>query len=279
MGTMKKTGDIFVRINESDEATVERIIQRLEFRDRDPTFTQWRESYFDKLPFESATRILDAGCGTGVVTRAIARRAKGKCQVVGSDYSPALIDAARQQAKEFKLDSQIDFQVNDIHSLDFEDDYFDIVIAHTVLTHVANPAVAVRELQRVVKPGGVVAIFDGDYASLTFAYPDDKFARQFEEAFLQVIVNNPRLMRNLPQLLSQVQLDIRDVSSHVLAEVGKASYWMSAIDAFVPVLASSGLLPDDKLNDWVAWQRQAVETGQFFAASNFYTYITQRADG
>jgi hypothetical protein len=38
------TGDVFGRINEMDEATVEKIIQRLEFRDRDPTFTQWRDA-------------------------------------------------------------------------------------------------------------------------------------------------------------------------------------------------------------------------------------------
>jgi ubiquinone/menaquinone biosynthesis C-methylase UbiE len=272
------TGDIFGRINELDEASVEKIVQRLEFRDSDPTFTQWRDTYLDKLPFETATRILDAGCGTGVVTRAIAQRSKGKSQVIGSDYSPALIDAARQKAREFKLDRQIEFQVNDIHSLDFEDGYFDMAIAHTVISHVADPEAAVKELHRVVKPGGVVAIFDGDYASLTFAYPDDEFAKQFEEVFLHVIVNNPRVMRNLPQTLSTVGLDITGVTSHVLAEVGTAQFWMSAIEAFTPMIASSGLLPADKLNNWIAWQRKAVETGQFFAASNFYTYITRRSD-
>ena len=273
-----KTGDVFGRINELDEASVEKIIQRLEFRDRHPTFTRWRETYLDKLPIETASRILDAGCGTGVVTRAVAKRTAVKCQVVGSDYSPALIDAARQQTRELKLDDQIDFQINDIHSLNFEDGYFDIVIAHTVITHVANPEVAVKELRRVVKPSGIVAIFDGDYASLTFAYPDDEFAKQFEDVFLRVVVNNPRVIRNLPQNLVKVGLEIMDITSYVLAEVGTSQYWMSAIEAFMPMIARSALLSEDKLNDWLAWQRQAVETGQFFAASNYYTYITKRLD-
>jgi ubiquinone/menaquinone biosynthesis C-methylase UbiE len=262
-----------------DTETVEKIIQRLEFRDQDPTFTHWRETYLDKLLLKTASRILDAGCGTGVVTRALAKRSDVKCQIIGSDYSPALIDVARQQARAFKVDSQIDFQIHDIHSLGFADGYFDIVIAHTVLSHVANPQIAIQELRRVVKPGGVVAIFDGDYASLTFAYPDDMFARQFEAVFLHVIVNHPRVMRNLPQTLSKVGLEIVETMSHVLAEVGTARYWMSAIDAFVPMIAGSALLPEDKLNDWLAWQRLAVETGQFFAASNYYTYITRRLNG
>lgn len=273
-----KTGDVFGRINEVDEATVERLIQRLEFRDSDPTFTYWREAYLDKLPLASAARILDAGCGTGVVTRAIAKRAMGSCQVIGSDYSPTLIAAARQQARRFKLEDQLEFQVNDIHALDFKDGYFDLVIAHTVISHVADPALAIKELRRVVKPGGIVAIFDGDYASLTFAYPDDLFARQFEEVYLQVMVNNPRVMRNLPQILSKVGLEIMEITSHILAEVGAAHFWKSAIDTLVPMVASSGLLPEAKVNGWLAWQRQAAETGQFFAASNFYTYITRRLD-
>jgi hypothetical protein len=125
----------------------------------------------------------------------------------------------------------------------------------------------------------MVVIFDGDFASLTYAYPNDEFAGQLEEVYLKVMVNNPRLVRNMPQIFSKVGLEIREVSSYVLAEVGTASFWLSAIDAFIPVIGSSGLLPEAKLNDWVAWQRQAVETGQFFAASNFYTYITRRSDG
>jgi hypothetical protein len=53
---------------------------------------------------------------------------------------------------------------------------------------------------------------------------------------------------------------------------------MSAIEAYVPAIASSALLSEEKLNDRLMWQRQAVETGQFFAASNYYTYITRRTD-
>ena len=58
-----------------------------------------------------------------------------------------------------------------------------------------------REAHRVVRPGGTVAIFDGDYASLTFAYPDPALARTIEDKLIQLIVANPRIMRDAPRLL------------------------------------------------------------------------------
>jgi ubiquinone/menaquinone biosynthesis C-methylase UbiE len=272
------TGDVYNRINEVDDATVGKIIRRLESRDGNPTFTRWRDAYLDKLPLKNASRVLDAGCGTGVVTRAIAKRASSTCQIIGSDYSPALVNAAQQNAKELNLGGRIDFQVNDIHSLEFADGYFDVVIAHTVVSHVTDPVASVKELARVVKPGGLVAIFDGDYASQTFAHPDDELAQRVEAAYLKAVVNNPRVMRNLPQMLSSVGLEIVEVSSHVLTEVGTSSFWMSAIETYAPMIASSSSLSEDEINSWFAWQRQSAETGQFFGASNYYTYITRRTD-
>jgi ubiquinone/menaquinone biosynthesis C-methylase UbiE len=57
----------------------------------------------------------------------------------------------------------IRFAVADVHALDFPDDSFDVVHAHQVLQHVADPVLALREMRRVCKPGGVVAARDGDY--------------------------------------------------------------------------------------------------------------------
>ena len=59
---------------------------------------------------------------------------------------------------------------HDVHALGFPDDTFDVVHAHQVLQHVADPVAALREMRRVCRPGGVVAVRDADYAALTW-YP------------------------------------------------------------------------------------------------------------
>ena len=64
----------------------------------------------------------------------------------------------------------MDFRTGDVHALDFADGTFDVVHAHQVLQHVADPVQALREMRRVCRPGGVVAARDSDYAAMTW-YP------------------------------------------------------------------------------------------------------------
>ena len=85
-------------INEQDAATRERFIERLEFRATDPTFAAYREAYLELIDLPRAAAVLDLGCGTGVVTRAIAARDGFAGTVTGIDQSPEFIAAARRLA-------------------------------------------------------------------------------------------------------------------------------------------------------------------------------------
>ena len=71
------------------------------------------------------------------------------------------------------------FIVGDAHDLDFAAASFDAVVAHTLLSHVRDPLAVLAEAARVVRPGGTVAIFDGDYASLTFGSSDARLGRRW----------------------------------------------------------------------------------------------------
>ncbi|CAO3565966.1 unnamed protein product [Mortierella alpina] len=99
--------------------------------------------------------ILDVGCGPGSISVDLAKRVPhGK--VVGIEYTPEPLADARSFAAQEGV-TNAEFQVGDIHSLDFPDDTFDIVHAHQVLQHVADPVLALQEMRRVCKPGGIVA--------------------------------------------------------------------------------------------------------------------------
>ena len=66
----------------------------------------------------------------------------------------------------------VEFSVGDLHALGIDDDTFDVVHAHQVLQHLADPVAALREMKRVCKPGGLVAARDADYGVFRW-YPDD----------------------------------------------------------------------------------------------------------
>ena len=116
------------------------------------------------------TSILDVGCGPGTITLDFAARV-APARVVGIDAAPAAIEAANAE-----LGSQpaanVEFRTADLYALDFPDDTFDVVHAHQVLQHLADPVGALREMRRVCRPGGVIAARDGDYAAFTW-YPAD----------------------------------------------------------------------------------------------------------
>ncbi|HTD49973.1 MAG TPA: methyltransferase domain-containing protein, partial [Acidimicrobiia bacterium] len=67
----------------------------------------------------------------------------------------------------------VEFRTADLYTLDFDTDSFDVVHAHQVLQHLADPVRALREMRRVCTPGGLVAARDGDYQAFTW-YPADR---------------------------------------------------------------------------------------------------------
>jgi SAM-dependent methyltransferase len=268
--------DVFRFINDLDATGVERIAARLEFRGTDPGYVALREAYFAKLPLTTSRRVLAVGCGTGIEVRALKRRPEFAGEIVGIDHSPALVEQAQQLTAAEGLDDGVEYRVGDAHALDVADAGFDLVLAHTLISHVTDPARVLREARRVLAPGGIVAVFDGDYASLTFAHPDPELAERVERALLEVLVNNPRVMRDLPWLLREAKLELVEASANAYTDVGTGGFFANLAEAYGPLLAGSGLLPDEEVTRWRAWQAQAIEEGTFFGASNYYAYLARR---
>jgi SAM-dependent methyltransferase len=94
-------------------------------------------------------RVLDVGCGDGAYSLAAARRG---AQVVGVDASRPMLTAARVRANEALL--RVEFEHADAAALPFEEGRFDVALAVTVLCFVPDPAAALREMSRVLAPGG-----------------------------------------------------------------------------------------------------------------------------
>ena len=105
--------------------------------------------------------ILDLGSGPGTITVDFADRvAPGR--VLGIDASAEVVAQATALADERGV-GNVTFQVGDAYALDLPDDSVDIAHAHQVLQHVADPVAVLREMARVVRPGGVIAARDVDY--------------------------------------------------------------------------------------------------------------------
>ena len=268
--------DIYRLAPTVDAEVLEAIATRLEFRGTDEGYARVSQAYFERLPTARARRILALGCGTGVEVRALKRLTRPDAAIVGVDHSPTLIEAARRYTADEGLSDHVTYQTADAHHLPYGDEEFDIVTLHTLISHVEDPLRVLREAHRVVRPGGTVAVFDGDYASLTFAYPDVAMARTVEDALIQLIVANPRIMRDLPRLLPTANLELVEADGTLYTNIGTGRFWAAAAESYAPLLARSGLLPQAIADDWRAFQARAARDGIFFAASSYYTYLARR---
>ena len=278
MATHTQPRDAMQFINEQNAATLERFIERLEFRAKDPTFVAYREAYLELIDLPHTAAVLDLGCGTGVVTRAIAARAGFAGAVTGVDQSPEFIAAAQRLAADEGVGDRVEFALGDAHELDFPAATFDAAVAHTLVSHVRDPLAVLAEAARVIRPGGSVAIFDGDYASLTFGSSDPRLGQTIERAIQSMIMSSPRVMRELPRLLSKVGLRLIATQAHVYAEAGSSSFMLNLAKTYGPLAAAAGILPAADVDAWLADQRRSAGDGTFFAACNYYAYVARAAE-
>ena len=118
---------------------------------------------FRKLPYD---RALELGCGTGfflinLVQSGVARRGSV------TDLSPGMVKVATRNAKSLGLD--VDGRVADAEGIPYEDDTFDLVVGHAVLHHIPDVEKSLREVVRVLKPGGRF-VFAGEPTTVGNAY-------------------------------------------------------------------------------------------------------------
>jgi ubiquinone/menaquinone biosynthesis C-methylase UbiE len=121
----------------------------------------------------TGVRLLDVGCGPGTITSDFARRLVPGL-VAGLDASAQVIAEARRDHP------GVSFITSDLYQMGFPDAAFDIVHAHQVLQHLADPVAALKEMRRVTAPGGIVAVRDADYDAFTWYPGDSRLVRWLE---------------------------------------------------------------------------------------------------
>ena len=276
MAPETKTFDVYGNTTSLDEPIIEAVATRLESRGKHPTFQRMLHEYLEFMNIDDAQSVLDLGCGTGFAAREIAKRSNFKGHVTGIDISTHLIEQARQLADEEGLGDRVAFEVGDSRSLDLDDESFDVVIAHTLISHLPDPESLLGEMKRLVKPGGYIGIFDGDYASVTFSNPDPEAGKALDELIVGSIVTQPRILRQLPLLLANTGLGFEKAFSYVVSDVSKADFWASSVESMRKILPAAGTMTAEEADSWANARKQESEDGTFFASSNYYSYVARK---
>ena len=126
--------------------------------------------------------LLDVGCGPASITADLAEHvAPGR--IVALDAAAGALEAARATLSERGLSEQVELARGDVMALPFEDASFDVVHAHQVLQHLADPVGALAEMRRVTRPGGIVAVRDAVYSAMTW-FPEPAGMEQWRSVYM-----------------------------------------------------------------------------------------------
>ena len=258
-------------ITEVDPAAVEQITNAMEVSASDPQQQAMVAAYLSDVAFPPDARVLEIGCGTGAISRLLAARPKVG-QVLGVDPSPILLAQARELAAGI---SNLSFQEADGRDLPLPDASFDVVVVHRVLSHVPGPERVLGQAFRVLRAGGWLAAFDGDYATITLATGDFDPLQACVAAFTPAYITDP-WVRRLPAMVHQAGFAEGRLRSHGFVQTSEPDYMLSIADRGADALATAGRIGQELADALKAEARRRVTAHSFFGHVAYASLTAQK---
>jgi ubiquinone/menaquinone biosynthesis C-methylase UbiE len=264
--------DLYAIITQIDQDIQERLAEVLELRAADPRHLEMLESYLARVDFPPGARVLDLGCGTGAVARLLAGR-PGIAEVLGVDPSPVFVRKARELAAGA---ANLSFREGDARSLGLPDAGFDVAVAHTCLCHVPDAEAALAELFRVLRPGGWLALFDGDYATTTVATGEFDPLQSCADAAMATLVHDRWLARRLPVLVAAAGFEVDRFDGYAYLQAAEPEYLLTLVDRGADALLASGRVGDVLCQALKGEARRRAEAGLFYGSITFASLIARK---
>ena len=265
--------DVYANITQADRAIQERLADVIEQRAADARYQTMVNAYLSAVPWQGNPRVLEMGCGTGFVCRLLAQRYP-VADVVGVDPSPVFVERARTLASHLP---RVSFECADGRALTQDEASFDGVVINTTASHVPQPERLVAEAHRVLRAGGWLAVFDGDYATATVArHPADPL-QCCVQAFLTGFVHDPWLMRRLPRLIESSGFDAGgSMHSHGYVEAPHAGYMLTWIERGADALVGAGCIDTRNADALKAEAHRRNDAREWFGHIAFASLIAAK---
>ena len=266
--------DVFLNIDEQPKESVSIISERLENRSFEGQFADFTKEYFALLNYDETSKILELGGGTGVIGRNFIEFNNFKGKYIVSDLSYELLNYGATKAKKLQLDDYLEFKQIDAMSEVIVDEHtYDAVIMHTLVSHVPNPALVIKNAKKFLKKNGKIIIFDADYETLLMASGNKTLDEIVNTAIKDGCVAQPKVMREIPKIAKELNLKLSKCKSNLLFEAGSAEFFYGMGKALSTAVVKSNQLEKKIADKWVNEIEQAMSKNTFFGMCPYITYI------
>jgi arsenite methyltransferase len=265
--------DLLTRIAEQPREVLDAIAKSMNIRASEPAMQSICARYMGQIAARGG-RVLEVGCGNGATARLIMEHLAPE-RFVGIDPSSVFISMANET---FAGQPRVAFAVGDAVTSGQPGDFFDLVIAHTVYSHLVDPERALAEARRVLRPGGLLVIFDGDFASLTVALFDGDPLQAAADAALRHMVHAPHIMRRLPALVAAAGFSIQAVEPYGYIQTTNPDYLISLLSRGTNAAARAGEIGQNLVDGFDREAHRRVANGSFHGAMLFVSVVA-RKDG
>jgi ubiquinone/menaquinone biosynthesis C-methylase UbiE len=239
-----------------------------------PDVVAQRARVLDLLGPAAGERILDIGVGPGLLAQDLATLVGEAGEMVGIDLSPDMVAAS---ARRLAALPQARVLEGDAAALSFPDAYFDAAVSTQVYEYVADMPRALRELRRVLRPGGRALILDTDWRSIVW-HSSDTVRMERVLACWDAHLHDPHLPARLGALLREAGFIVRRVEIVPILSPRwqPASYArgiMQAIENFARNNGARAGLAAEEIDSWRADQQQLIESDAFFFSLNRFAFL------
>jgi ubiquinone/menaquinone biosynthesis C-methylase UbiE len=223
----------------------------------------------DLLDLHPGHVVLDVGCGPGTDLATLAGAVTATGTVIGVDHDTRMLDEARRRLADH---SRVELRPGDAHGLPLPDATVDRARVDRVLQHLADPALALAEAHRVLRPGGLFGMAEPDWDTLVVADEDLTTGRAFARS-VAARVRNATVGRDLVRLATATGFTVRSVEAiaFVLRDVELADTILG-LRRNTARAVRDGILPEADARRWLT----RLETGPFLAGFTFYLVVAEK---
>jgi ubiquinone/menaquinone biosynthesis C-methylase UbiE len=224
----------------------------------------YKQAALRLLDVDAGHVVLDVGCGPGVDLPWLAEAVGPQGSVIGLDHEYAMLARARESAREFP---QVRFELADAHSLPLGDNSVDRAHADRVVQHLDDPATALGEVARVLRPGGSLVIGEPDWDTLVIDHPEPDLTRRYRQHIVERIVRNAGIGRELVRLVLAAGFAVTTVvpCTSVFREVAAADQLLG-LERNARRAEAAGYFSPADLDSWLAH----LAAGPFFASVTLF---------